>query len=280
MINWITEFWNWLLSLFSGKETQPIKIGEHCYMPLFPSNATHGIMMTWGYLSWTDAKKKACRDAIKAGALPGETPAITFCLTPHNINGGLVEDSMLAVGDDALDWLELKCKELIEDGIAVFPCLYVDDAAPRWWEIEKHVAVWKRVHERIKKYVTGYILSIETNEHANNVAHIDGCMVVMRSVMPGVDFYGTHLQWKSGGRYSWNGGNVPKSANIILAEFSWDPNKGDAVGLQPVKNEFYDIQRANPALKWVAHEINVNADSATGKAQTAWLRSAGAWGVA
>jgi hypothetical protein len=279
-MNWLTKIWNWVLSLFDIKPG-PVKIGDRCYMPLFPWDKTYGIMMTWDYLAWSDAKKKVCRDAIKAGATSSETPAITMCLTPAGCTGGMIDDKMTAITDTMLDLLEKKVVDLVKDGIAVFPCLYVDDATPRWFEIEKHQAIWKRVHGRIGRYVTGYILSIETNEQASNVGHLQGCINVMRECMPGADFYGTHLQWKSRGRYSWTGGSsTPSNANIILVETPNNPHNGDAYGVAGVIRDYNEIKTACPALKFVMHEFNVNSNSGVGKAQTEALRNVGAWGAA
>jgi hypothetical protein len=279
-MTWLTEIWNRILSLF-GVNPSAITIGDHVYMPLFPWDAAHKIMMTWDYLAWPDEKKKACRDVIKAGAKSNETPSITMCLTPSGCTSGMIDDKMLTVTDGMLDLLEQKIVELLKDGIAVFPCLYVDDAVPRWFEIEKHQAIWRRVHGRIGKYVTGYILSIETNEQASNVGHIRGCINAMREYMPGADFYGTHLQWKAGGRYSWTGGSsTPSNANIILVETPNNPHNGDAYGVWAVVRDCNEIKNACPGLKIVMHEFNVNSQSAVGKAQTEALRKVDAWGVA
>jgi len=276
VLDLLVQLFNWIFQIESG----PVKIGEHCYMPLFYRAQTGSVAMTWGYLSKPDYERAHLRKTIKDGAQSGETPAICFCLTPQNINAGVILDNM-TVSEEMLDYLEDRCKELVDDGVAVFPCLYVDDASPRWMEIEKHRPVWEKVHSRIGKYVTGYILSIETNEYANSAAHIDGCLTVMRSAMPGADFYGTHLQWKaSNGRYQWASAiGIPASANLILVEFSFDPHKGDLLGLQAVKNEFYDIQRCNPGLRWVAHEYNTDAGSVTCEAQKEFLRQQKIWGT-
>jgi len=264
---------NWIFQV----QVKPVKIGGHCYMPLF-YNISGSIKMSWDYLRFPDSEKKLIRKQIKAGAASGETPAICFCLTPEGSNGGLMLNNMLSVSDDALDWLELECKALVRDGIAVFPCLYVDDSIPRWWDIEKHAAIWTRVHGRICKYVTGYILSIETNEAANSKAHIEGCINAMRAYMPGVAFYGTHLQWKSGGQYSWTGGSsTPTNANIILAEYSWNPHNN--VGIQAFKNQYNEIVQANLILKWVSHEYCVDFGSAFVKEAKKFQRAQGAWGV-
>ena len=271
---------DWIMRLLFDV-IKPVKIGDHIFMPLFYKNLTGALDTTWNYMSKSDAEKQHLRNYIKANVKSGETKATCFCLTPQNINGGLIDDKTLTVTDGMLGYLESKCKELIEDGIAVFLCLYVDDSAPRWFAIESHKALWARIHGKVGKCVTGYILSIETNEYANSMSHIEGCINVMRSVMPGAAWYETHLQWvANNGKYIWNSiTNLPKNADLILAEYSWDPHKGDAVGLENFKNEYFTIQKANPTLKFVSHEYNLNVGSAVFEAQRAFLRAQGAWGI-
>ena len=227
-MNWITEIVDWFLSLFGGSRIKAVTIGDHCYMPLFYRNLSGAIDATWNYLSKADGEKQHLRNHIQSNAQSGETPAICFCLTPQNINGGLVDNKMLAVTDGMLDYLESKCSELVKDGIAVFLCLYVDDSAPRWWEIERHTGVWKRIHERVGGYVTGYILSIEANEYANNANQLLGCINVMRAWMAGVAYYGIHLQWQANnGRYSWRG-NTPGTHIAVTpsVKMFFAPNAG------------------------------------------------------
>lgn len=278
-MSFLSDILNWILSLFSGGGSagKPIEIGAHVFMPLFYRNLRGGIDGTWNYLSKSDPEKLHLRKHLMENAQPGETPAITFILTPQAENGGLVDDKMLAVTDGMLDYLEAKCKELIEDGIAIFLCLYVDDKSPRWYEIEKHMAIWTRIHGRVGKYITGAILSIETNEKANNKAQIEGCINVMRAVMPGLAWYGTHLTWRSGGAYSWNTGNAPANASIILMETSNDPHRD--VPPKFVIDEYYEVKNSNPGLRFVVHESNLNVGSQNQLAARAALRNAGAWGV-
>ena len=281
-MSWLTDLFNWVLSWFGGgRSIRPVEIGEHCYMPLFYRNLGGRIDMTWNYLSKSDPEKQHLRDHIKLNAANGETPATCFCLTPQNINGGVILDNM-SVTDGMLDYLEAKCKELVEDGIAVFLCLYVDDMAPRWWEIEKHTATWSRIYNRVRKYVTGYVLSIEANEYANNVGQLDGCIKVMRAFMPGADYYGLHLQWKaSNGHYAWRGiSSVPTSANLVLAEYTHNPNNGNAISEDAFRRQCQAIQEANPGVNIVHYEFNVDSMGIRGKRLTEILREEGVWGVA
>lgn len=282
-MNFIMSIVNWILSLFNGGGSNgPVRIGDHCYMPLFYRNLSSKVDATWNYLSKSDGEKQHLRKHIKDNAKSGETPAIVFCLTPQNINGGLLNNSMAAPTAGMLDYLEAKCRELVEDGIAVFLCLYVDDSIPRWWEIEKHKAIWTQIHARVCKYVTGCVLSIEANEYANNVGQLAGCITAMRAAMPKADYYGLHLQWlASNGKYSWRGiSSVPASAGLVLAEYTHDPNKGNLINEATFRSQCRAIEAANPAVKIVHQEFNVDVLGAQGRRQTEILREEGVWGVA
>lgn len=281
----MNTFWQAIIDFIRtilGCDSRPIEIGDHVFMPLFFRGLSGQINSTWNYLAMDDTEKRHLREYITANAKPGETPAICFCLTPSRISGGLIDDKMLAVTDGMLDYLEAKCKELLEDGIAIFFTLYVDDAAPRWWEIGMHQSVWKRVSERVGKYATGAILSIETNEHAAGVGQIDACIQIMRGLFPGRQHYGTHLQWlASNQKYQWRGGNTtPPSASVILVEYSWDPSRGDSVGVVGLEREYNAIMDAEDQARLAHHEYNLHAESGTAQKQREWLRNQNAWGVA
>jgi hypothetical protein len=263
----------------NGGETDKVEIGDHIFMPLFCRIASR-VVGTWDYMARNDAERKQMRDYIKTNAAPGETPAITYCLTPYNVNGHTIDDDMRDVTSFALGVIRAMCEELVNDGIAVFLCLYVDDAAPRWMNIADHRKVWQKVHKEVNGLASGYILSIETNEKAIFKADIENSIAVMREVFPGAEFYGTHLQWGAGGRYRWTGGSsTPSNANIIFVENSWDPHKGDAAGVYRIRSEWQSIRAAEQRVKLVAHEYNINAGGAIEKAQRAELRSQGIWGI-
>ena len=85
-MSWLIKILNWILSLL-GLESGPVKIEEHCYMPLFYRNLSGGIDSNWNYLAKSDAEKKHLRDFINSGTADGETPAICFCLTPAGVSG-------------------------------------------------------------------------------------------------------------------------------------------------------------------------------------------------
>ena len=105
----------------------------------------------------------------------------------------------------------------------------------------------------------------------------------MKNIMPGVEYYGTHLQWHANnGSYAWLGSvnkTTPKNVNMLLVENSWDPHKGDAVGLQGMKNEYTVIKQREPTLKLIIHEYNLNPSGNVYKAQKEWLRTQKPFGV-
>jgi hypothetical protein len=279
-MNWFVKYilFGWLWGN-DDDDAGKVEIGAHVFMPLFV-RVTSGLIATWEYMARPDSERKQIRDYIKANAAPGETPAITFCLTPWNVNGHTIPDNMSDVNGFALGVIRAMCKELVQDGIAVFLTLYVDDAAPRWMNIKDHRAVWKKVHKEVKDLVSGAILSIESNEHAIFKADIEKCIAVMQEIMPGFDYYGTHLQWGASGRYRWTGGSsTPSNANIILAENTWDPQRGDAAGVSKIRSEWQSIRASEQRVKLVAHEYNLNAGGTTEKAQRAELRAQGIWGI-
>jgi len=280
MIDIVQAIIDWIKSLF-GCDPAPerIKISGHCFMPLFVSENGRP-RGTWEYLSLDESLRNNTRAQIKAGVGEGETPAICFCLTPSGVSGGLIDDKMLAVTDDALAVLETKILELIDDGIAIFGCLYTDGGRPAWQSIAAHRSVWRRVHTKIGHLVTGWILSIETNEAAPNVEQIRAGMADMRDMLPGADYYGTHLQWKAyNGKYVWNSAaSTPRGADVILAEASWDPNKGDIAGVAGLARENGEMVRAGLGCLIVWHEYNITPWSKVGQEQRAYLRGQNVWG--
>ena len=296
------------LFLTSGCITPPwsepsaIKINKPVSMPLFYDNGgvrsasdsfmqeryfskrnitTRGLDGTWNYLSKSEAGRKKCREQIKAATKSGEIPAITFLISRNGESGPL--GSFPNVTDDQINQAKELIKELVKDGIAVFPCLYVDDPSgsmPRWTEIEKHAPSWARVHNGIGKYVTGYVLSIESNELANNAEQIRGCINVIRVYMPGVDYYGTHLMWGASGRYTWTGGSsTPSNADFILLEAPWHPNQGDAQGLRGIQNLYNNVKPRVGGLRLIWHEYNLNPGGTIIQQQREWLKTKDEWGV-
>lgn len=277
IIEFLELLWN---LIFGGGKLKRVSIKERCFMPLFCVKANGGPQGTWEYLSLSDNERAYLRDYLKRDAASGETPAITFCLTPSNVNGGLISNAMINVSEESLNILLARCEDLVRDGIAVFPCLYCDDPSgnmPRWWEMEKHLAVWKAVHAKIGTLVTGYILSIESSEKGN-IGTVQHYIQKIRDNMPGVDYYGTHLQWKTRNTpYVWNGSNTPANADIILVETPNDPNVDVPVNV--VMSCYNEIKNANPNLHFVMHEYNLHVGSGNVVQARAELRRVGAWGV-
>ena len=236
---------------------------------------------TWCYLNKSEAGKKKCREQIKAVTKSGEIPAITFLIAVGDCGGPL--GGFPNVTDDQINQAKEMIKVLVKEGIAVFPCLYVDDpsgSCPRWPDIEKHMTIWTRIHNGIGRYVTGYVLSIESNELANNAEQLRGCINVIRVAMPGVDYYGTHMAFGSSGRYSWTGGSsTPSNADFILLEAPWHPNQGDAQGLRGIQNLYNNVKPRVGGLRLIWHEYNLNPSGNIIIQQREWLKTKGEWGV-
>ena len=260
------------------------KANENSYMQCryFSNIKASSLDGTWNYLSKSEAGRKKCREQIKAVTKSSEIPAITFLLSRNGESGPL--GGFPNVTDDQINQAKELIKELVEDGIAVFPCLYVDDPSgsiPRWTEIEKHASTWARVHNGIGRYVTGYVLSIESNELANNVEQLRGCINVIRVYMSGVDYYGTHMMFgNSSGRYSWTGGSsTPSNADFILLEAPWHPNQGDAQGLTGIQNLYNNVKPKVGGLRVIWHEYNLNPPGPINLQQRDWLKTKDEWGV-
>jgi len=255
---------------------------SYLYKKYFANIKASNLDSTWNYLSKSDAGRKKCRDDIKANTKSGEIPAICFMISTEGCAGPL--SGFPNVTDDQIAQAKAIIKEALEDGLAIFPCLYVDDPSgsmPNWTKIEQHMAVWTKIHNGIGKYVTGYALSIESNELANNAEQIRGCINVIRVSMPGVDYYGTHMMFgNSGGRYSWTGGSsTPSNADFILLEAPWHPAQGDAQGMNGIQNLYNTVKPKTGALKLIWHEYNLNPNGNMNHQQREWLKTKGEWGV-
>ena len=157
---------------------------------------------TWDYLAKSESDRKRCREAILETCKNGETPAITFCLSAQAGNtsfaGKMWNNATFPnVDADGLKEVTDLIKELCREGIAVFPCLYSDGGGPSWTKIGNAnvMAGWKTVNDSIGQYVTGYVLSIESNEEAQSLDQLQKALAAMRTAMPGVPFMGTHMQF-------------------------------------------------------------------------------------
>jgi len=237
---------------------------------------------TWNYLNKSEAGRKKCRNEIKATCKDGEIPAISFLISTDGCGGPL--SGFPNVTDEQISQAKALIKELVQEEIAVFPCLYVDDpygAMPKWWEIEKHMTSWSRINSQIGRYVTGYVLSIESNEKANNKGHLEGCINAMKAYMPGAYFYGTHMMFgNTSGRYSWTGGSsTPSNADFILLEAPWHPAQGDGQGLRGIQNLYNNVKPKVGTLRLIWHEYNLNPNGTINKQQRDWLKTKGEWGV-
>jgi hypothetical protein len=283
----LADIWDWIRRLFGWRpEPTAIRIadGQHVYMPLFYAKANGQAEGTWNYLALDDAHRAQCRAQILAGAVDGEVPAITFCLTPNDLTFGLW-GTFPALNPDGLPVLRVRLEELIADGIAAMPCLYIDDpvgSMPRWWDIAKQPDCWRAIHDAIGHLVTGYILSIESNERTSSVHQLASCVDTLRTLMPGVQYYGTHLQWQGAGQngYRWTGNtSTPTNLDIILVETTWHPMQGDRVGVDGLSKELTGVVRACPGKRLVIHEYNLNPAGVVCAKQRYYLRGQGVWGV-
>ena len=282
-MNILKAILSWILGLFGG-EPKAIKVsGKLLFMPLFMPDSDGKTLSTWPYLSMPYGQQKRVRGRIKGMAKFVEQPAIALLLNPNN-EAGHIWNEFPNVHKENLATAAQALRELVEDGIAVFATLYNDDPSgsmPRWWEIEKYPAAWSEINKAIGSYVTGYILSIETNERCESVGQLQHCIYLMSIAMPGVELYGTHLQWKAAGAgYRWcDKGSTPYNAQIILAENSWQPQRGDAAGLAGVQREYGEIARAVDMGKVVMHEYGLNMSGKVFQTQRDWLRDQNVKGI-
>lgn len=280
-MNFLQTFWRWLMDLL-GVEPRAIHVSGRVFMPLFYVNLSGRVDSTWDYLSKSFGEQKHCRAEIKRLAKPGEQAAIVFLLTPPD-EAGLIFSPFPVLNDGNVKTAIAAIKALLKDDIAVFACLYADDRAPWWYNIYSHIeaGAWGRLHEKIGRYVTGYILSIETNEKAENVGQIERAIVSMKNAMPGAQFYGTHLQWKGKSEisnYRWQSQATTPNCDLILWEGSWDPHDGDAIGVDGLQREYRDVY-SHIFVRLLWNEYNFNPAGETNRKQREYLREQKAWGV-
>jgi len=261
----------WLTDWLFGSKIKAIDVtGKKLCMPLFYPKPNGTVDATWNYLSKSPADREWCRQKIKATAVSGEVPAIAFLLTPNNEGGNLfLQVSPGAVNVANLEAAAERMKELCKDGIAVFVVLYTDDKAPRWWEISAHIPGWIIVWDKIKPYVTGCILSIESTEKGNYLKVQDG-IAKMQAAMPGAQLYGTHQQWHT----NWySAGDTPANATVLLCETSNKPS--DNPGMNLLKANVNGMIAAAGAGRLVIHEYFFYPTVE----QREWLRGQGLKGV-
>lgn len=281
-MNFFEAIWAWILSLFGADEIS-IKIGrdDSVFMPLFYRDTAGSIASTWDYLSKSATEQAHCRKRILELKVGDEIPAICFLLSP-SAEGGNLFTPWPTVNEANLDRAATVLKQTVKAGIACFACLYTDDKNPRWFEIGGHQEVWKTVYAKIGKYLTGAVLSIETNEYARDRTQIETCIQIMKDCMPDFNWYGVHLNWlaKSGvSNYRWGvGDSTPHNADFLLVENSWQPQAGDAVGVPKVREEYVAITAYCGRLPLVFNEYNFNPAGKTPE-QRAYLRSQHPFGV-
>lgn len=268
-MSWLWELIRQIIAWLTG-EVEAVKLAKRACMPLFYTDLNGKLAATWDYTAKSEAERKHCREYIRNLTTDDEQPAILFLIC--NVSPEVIADA---------------ARECCEDEIAVFGTLYVDDPdsarpkLPRWWEIEDHVETWKAVHKKAGKYFTGLILSIETNEQAESATHIAGCISVMRDVFPGAQYYGTHLEFNGASQassYRWTGGDsTPSNVNVIIVELC-DPAKGDAIGLNGIKN-IYNKLAAAEKKPFAAQEYSLHPGGMIYIQQHEWLRSQKPWGA-
>lgn len=261
-----------------------VDIKGKLFSPCFLRDADNDVVGCWEYLSREPKHQAAYRAWLKSHAVKGETPALAICLSPSDVAGGIwrrfpdeFDEPKLAAAIEAL-------KAMCADGIAVLATLYVDDNEPRWWEIGSHRAGWAKLHERIGRYVSAYLLSIETNERTghHDRGRIEAAIAVMREAMPGAQAYGTHLQFL-GGTYRWDAAVwTPRNADLVLVEAPWDPHQGDAKGTGGIRDMMDHMGAAGLVGQYgrlVMQEYNLNAGGRIEAEQRAYLRGCGLKGV-
>jgi len=281
----ISKIWNWIVSWFRGGEVKAVKIiGKKLCMPLFYPGVSGGTDGTWNYLSKSETDRKYCRDQIKAVAVRGEQPAIAFLLSPSD-EAGRIWNPFPALNQSALKLVREAMRELCEENIAVFVTLYNDDPAgsmPKWWEIESYKVAWGEAWKEVGQYVSGCILSIESNERTSSVGQLQHRIQIMSEAMPGAQIYGTHMAYLGRGLpgYQWASvATTPVNAGIILVENSWQPQAGDSAGVEGVRREWDGAAKLVDMRKVVWHEYNYNPGGETCKAQREFFRSREQWGV-
>lgn len=270
--------WAWLRRVPFVPVLRPVDVRGRLFVPLFYRDTRGKLDSTWGYLSKPYTEQAHFRDWLLRSAAPGETPAITFLLTPNREGGNLWARFPGELSASAVSAAKVAIEELVRDGIAVIPCVYVDDPSgdmPRWWDIGQHVDGLATLHAAIGGLVSGYIVSIEQNERARSKAQIEDTIDKLRRYMPGRQVYGTHLQHRGAGAgYQWIVGNdTPRNADIIVAEASWNPDRGDSVGVEGIRRQIDMLRAGGIELgKVVLQEYNLNPGSPVAEQQRAALR--------
>lgn len=236
----------------------PITIGDNkIYCPLF-YNYNGKLETTWDILNKDKNEIKFIVEFIKSTCPRYYQPAITFLLSPADEAGNITDKNLVMINNDNLNKAIEKMKYFIDNNIAVFPCLYTDDKNPDWRDIEKHINIWKTIHNKIKDCVSGYLLSIESNERFRDIKVLKDAFIVMKSMLSGVEIYSTHLQYNSSD-YRWvTEGNLFAELKYIFVETSWQPTAGNSIDIDKFKSEIDAIVTNNPSKKLVIIEYNTD----------------------
>jgi len=187
----------------------------------------------------------------------GYQPSITFLLSPPDEAGNITDNNISNINNINLKKVINKIAYFGVNNIASIPCLYTDDKDPDWRSINNHINNWKIIHNYMKNYISGYLLSIETNEKANNINNIRNAFNIMKNNLSGVELYSTHLQYKSSG-IDWNKeSDLFSELNIIFVENSWSPTDAKDIDINKFSNEIEEIAKNNPNKKMIFIEYNV-----------------------
>lgn len=249
-------------------EPEPADISGKLLCPCFAVDADDDVVGLWGLLGMDERNRDAAVAWVRRQARLGETPMLAFLLSPTEIAGRLFSVFPGALDEAACAAAERFFHKMLAAGVALAPTLYCDDpdgTMPRWWEIRKHSEGWKKLHARLGKYFSAAFLSIETNERATSQGAVEDAIGTLRECFPGLQAYGTHLQWATRDtRYKWIGGNtVPRNADLVLAEAPWaiEPareGEGDRQGISGLNAWVSGMKNAGvPLGKIVLHEANL-----------------------
>ncbi len=250
---------------------KPIKIGNNkIYCPLF-YNYNGRLEATWDILNKDKQEIKFVSEYIKSGCPKGFQPSITFLLSPADEAGNITDKNLVMINNDNLNKAIEKIQYFLDNGIAIFPCLYTDDKSPDWRDIGKHINIWKTIHNKIKDYVSGYLLSIESNERFRNINILKDCLITMKSHLTDVEIYTTHLQYNSTD-YRWLTENqLFNELEYIFVETSWQPTQGNNIDINRFSAEIDNMINNNKSKKLVIMEYNTDLYSEKAKQQRMYL---------
>jgi hypothetical protein len=281
--------WAWLRKASPipiGDPTAP-KISGKLLCPCFASGVNGRVLGVWDLLGLDAANQDAVLASLKRYAARGEIPMAAFLLTPNEVAGKLFVRFPDILDEARCATAEAFFKRALKAGVALAPTLYCDDPDPRrgdpcWFQLADHKAGWRVFFDRYSKYFSAVFLSVETNERAASRGQVDGLIdLLRREVAPGLQAYGTHLDWGAHNVDAVRPGN----ADLILFEGPWliargMEHVGDARGVNGVRAWIDSMKARGVDLgKAVIHEFNMRPDGEIVKAQRDAGREAGLRGV-